>query len=107
MTTPTNPFPTTIAAGVTWDSGPMAAWGYNKLSAAATLSQTGSLVIQRYIDPACNIALGDPITQAMTANTPATAWVNDGQPASGWRVTIQNTSVSTANLTNAKVLSQP
>jgi len=84
----------------------MSASGYNKLAAAATLSQTGTLTLQRYIDAAGTIALGSAVTQAMTANVSATVWVNDGQPAASWRVTVQNTSGSTGNLTGVALLEQ-
>lgn len=102
--TPANAVPATIAAGVTYDTGVILSYGFNSFAASAQLSQTGSLVLQRYIDEAGTIPIGDPITQAMTANTLATVAVNDGLPCASFNVTVQNTSGSLGNLTKFSVL---
>lgn len=103
---PPNAPPATLAAAGVWSSGVISAAGFNKLAAAATLTQTGTLTIQRYIDAAGTVPLGAAITQAMTASTPATAWVNDGQPAASWQVTVTNTSGSTGTLSGVVLLEQ-
>jgi hypothetical protein len=102
--TPPTPPPATLGAGASWNSGLMNAAGFNRFSAAATLSQAGTLVIQRYIDPAGAIPIGTAPTQAMAAGVPAWTWINDGMAASTWQVTITNTSGAVANLTNVALL---
>jgi hypothetical protein len=102
--TPVNAFPATIAAGVTYLTGVIAGLGYGGLAAAAKLDKTGVLVLQRYIDPAGTIAIGDPISQAMTANVQATVAVRDGLPFSAFIVTIQNTSGDLGTLSGTALL---
>ena len=74
--TPPTPPPATLAASGTWVSGVMSLAGVNAFAVAATLSQAGTLVVQRYIDPAGTIAIGAAISQVMTANTPAYVWAS-------------------------------
>src|SRR5580658_8108760 len=90
--------PATIAGGGSYVTGIMNAAGLKALAAACTLSQAGSIAIQRYIDPAGTIAIGAAISQVITANVAATVAVNDGLPAAAWQVTISNSSGSTGNL---------
>jgi hypothetical protein len=101
---PPTPPPSTIVASGSWNSGVMLANGANRLAAAVTSSQNGVLTIQRYIDAAGTIPIGIAPTQAITANTLAWTWVNDGMPFLSWRVTVTNTGGSTANLTNVALL---
>ena len=96
--------PATVAGGGNWQSGILNCAGLQALAASCTLSQAGSIVIQRYIDPAGTIAIGTAISQVLTANTAAWVSVNDGLPAASWQVTISNTSGSTGNLTGVAFL---
>lgn len=98
--------PASIAGGGNWQSGLMPA-GFGGLVVGATLSQTGTITIQRYADLAGNVPVGAAITQAMTANTAAWAGVNDGLPFISWSVEISNTSGSAGNLTNVALLTGP
>lgn len=102
--TPPTAFPATIAASGSYSTGPLPAAGFRALAAACTLSQAGTIVIQRYIDQAATIAIGAPISTTLTAATAGTVDANDGLPAASWQVTITNTSGSTANLTNTALL---
>lgn len=103
--TPPTPFPATIGAGVTYSTGVMRTLGYAGLAVTAKLSQTGSLVLQRFFDTAGTIAIGDPVTVAMTADTQAVAYFgDDGIPAASWTAAIHNTSGSTGNLSAAAIL---
>lgn len=107
---PPVPPPVSLAAGANWNSGAIPSLGYKALAVGATLSQAGTIQIQRYLNAAGTIALGNPVpspAQAMTANTPATIWVNDGQPSASWSVVITNTSGSTATLGNVAILQTP
>lgn len=97
-TPPTAP-PATIAASGNYKTGIMNAAGFKGLAAACTLSQAGTLVIQRYIDPAGTIAIGTPISATLVGGTANTVDVIDGLPAAAWQVTISNTGGSTGNLT--------
>lgn len=99
-----NTVPATIAAGVTYDSGVITVGGYNNFAASAQLTQTGTLTLQRYIDAAGTVAIGDAVTQAMTANTLATVAVADGLPCASFNVTVQNTSGSLGALSKFNVL---
>lgn len=101
---PPTPASATIAASGSWVSGPLpTAAGYG-VAAAATLSQAGTLTVQRYMDPGATIALGPAISQAMTANVQATVYVNDGLPASCWTATVANTSGSVGDLSGVFLL---
>lgn len=100
---PTAP-PATIAGGSNWNSGPILSIGRGGIAAGATLSQTGTLTLQRYIDKAATIAIGSAVTAAMTANTPATVDVVDGLPCGSFTIVVANTSGSTGNLTGVAIL---
>lgn len=101
---PPTPAPSTIGGGDSWVSGVMSGLGYAALAAACTLTQAGTLSIQRYIDMAGTIAIGAAITQEISASTPATVSVNDGLPFATWIVTITNTSGSSGTLTDVALL---
>lgn len=96
--------PATLAGGGVWNSGTLPGNGASALAAAATLSQAGTLTIQRYIDLAGTIAIGGAIAQVMTADTPATVAVNDGLPFASFSVQVNNTSGSLGNLTGVAIL---
>lgn len=102
----TTPPPATLAAGATWDSGPISGGGFSKLAATAQLDRTGTLTLARYIDILGLVPVGPVPVQAMTANVLASAAVNDGYPFASWRVKVMNTSGSTANLINVNLLEQ-
>jgi hypothetical protein len=96
VSSPPNPFPTLIASSGSWNSGIISMQGCRGITAAVTSTQAGNISIQRYADAAGLIAVGTVLTQAITANTPATVSVNDGLPALYFQVTITNSSASTA-----------
>lgn len=101
---PPTPAPATIAASGTWNSGVMPSAGYKSLAAACTLSQAGTLTIQRYIDAAGSIAIGVAAVQPLSAGVPAWAVLNDGCPSASFSVVVTNTSGTTGNLTGATLL---
>lgn len=102
--TPPTPAPATIAAAGTWVSGVIPSDGYKALAVGATLSQAGSISIQRYLDVAGLIPVGAPITAALVASTPNAATVNDGVAYAAFQITITNSGGSTGNLTNVGIL---
>lgn len=97
-------FPDSIDAGGSWSTGYLSMQGLRGITAAATSTQAGSISIQRYADAAGQIAVGSAISQAITANTPATVSVNDGLPAGFFKVTISNTGASAATITNPAIV---
>jgi len=102
--TPPTPVPATIAGSGSWASGIMPANGAKALAASATLSQAGSLTIQRYIDAAGTVPIGMPVVAVLSATVANTVAVNDGLPFASWQVTVANTSGSTGNLTGVVLL---
>lgn len=101
--TPPNAIPATIAGGGNWNSGVMPANG-NSFAASAELDQAGTLTLQRYIDAAGTIPIGNSIQQVMSANTLATVAANDEMPCASWNVVIANTSGTLGNLTDVVLL---
>lgn len=96
--------PATVPANGNITLGPMIAAGFHGLAAACTLSVAGSISIQRYIDLAGTIAIGNSVSQAITGGTPATVAIYDDQPAASWIVTIANSTGGVGNLTNTAFL---
>lgn len=95
--------PATIAGGGNWNSGVIVAPNVGSWAAAATLSQAGTITLQRYIDNAGTIAIGAAVTATLTANTANYVSVEDNLPSGSYAVVIANTSGSTGNLTNVFV----
>jgi hypothetical protein len=100
MPVPTIPVPppATLAAGITWNSGIIQSPDAYGVVACGTLDQTGTLTVQRYIDPKGTAPVGPPIVQAMTASTAAFAGIADGLPYGSYSVAIENTSGTLGNL---------
>lgn len=61
--------PASINAGATYTSPVIQTFGMPHIAASAQLTQTGTLTITTYLDPAGTIPSGSAITQALTANT--------------------------------------
>ena len=76
----------------------LASGGYTKMALGATSSATGSLSIQRYLDPAGTIAQGAALSQALTAATPGVLNVTDGLPFASFTVTISGGTLSNVGL---------
>jgi hypothetical protein len=90
--------PATIAASSSWVSGVIPADGYKAIALAVTLSNAGTLKLTRYLDTAGTIAQGAAQTQALTAATPGNLNVNDGAPFQSFKVEIDNSGASVANV---------
>lgn len=93
--------PKTIAASGTATSSVIFAYGWTKIVALATLNQTGTLTITRYLDDAGTIQIptGAVSTKAIVANTPAALEIADGHVFRTFTVAVTNTSVSSSSLT--------
>lgn len=103
--TPPNAVPATIAASISYQTGFMPCMGYAGLAAAATLSQAGTISIQRYMDAAGAYPIGAAISTTMsTPGTLYTAAVRDGLPCAFWQVTVTNTGASTAGVSAFSLL---
>lgn len=101
--TPPTPVPATIANGGNYNTGIMSAAG-RFFAASANLSQNGSLVLTRYIDPAGTIPIGPVTTQALAAGVLGTVAVNDFVPCASWAVQVNNTGGGLGNLTQFALL---
>lgn len=99
-----NPTAAPIAAGQSWQSGPLASDGYKDIAIGVTSSQAGQIIVQRYLDSACTVTQGAPISQALVAATPATVNCVDGMPYAAFTVRINNTGGAPATLTNFAIL---
>ena len=77
----------------------------SRIDFSATLSQPGTLKINRYLNTTCSIPVdANPVQGAAAAATPAAIAASDGAPAQSYRVEIDNTSGSASNITNAIVI---
>lgn len=103
---PPNGFPATIASSGAWHSGIIPA-GYGAISAGLTSSQAGVLSIQRYADSGGLIPIGAAISANLSANTAQWVDVSDGVPYLFFQVSATNSGGSTANVTNAAILTGP
>lgn len=63
--------PVSISASATFTTAAIRTYGNPHLAIAATLSQAGTLSIQRYVDQVGSIVTGAAVTQALVAATPA------------------------------------
>jgi hypothetical protein len=101
--TPPTPFPATIAGGATYDSGLILANGAYSLSVGATLSQAFTLTVVRYIDKLGTIQL-DTNSATALAGAPAVLTYNALSAFQSYRITIENTSGSSGDLSDAMIL---
>ncbi len=102
--TPPNAVPATIAASGIYDAGLLISDGYKVISVGATLSNPGTISVQRYIDRAGTVPQGAAVTVALTAATAGTLNVNDGLPHASFDLKIINGGATVANLTNFGLL---
>ena len=80
--------------------------GYKVLAFGVTSTQAGTATIQRYLDVAGTIAQGTALSVALTAATPAVLNGNDGVAFQSAKVTVSNSAVSAATLSNVLLLLQ-
>jgi len=106
--TPPTPFPTTLAAGATWNSGLLRNRTLNpNLTFCITSDQNGTASIQRYGDTAGLAPVGPAIPLNVVANEPASLSVTDGAPYQTFIVTFENTGGVAANISNCVLLAGP
>lgn len=95
--------PASIDAGDTYDTG-LLLGAYRAIAVSAELTQTGEITVQRYIDTAGTIPIGEPVTQPLTANTLGYVAINDGLPSAAFSVAVENTGGGAADLSNFAIL---
>lgn len=83
--------PASIAAAASWQSGIINGDGFPKIVCGVTLSQAGTLSIQRYIDQAGLVPVGVPTSVTLVAGTSNAVTITDGIPFGSFQVTIANT----------------
>ena len=96
--------PGTIAASGTYDAGLMPSDGYKLLAGGATLSNAGSIAVQRYININGTVPQGAAVTAALTAGAPGILNVNDGASFASFDVKIINSVATVATLTDFGML---
>lgn len=96
----------TIGAGGNYTSGVIVCPGFKSLAVGVTLSQAGTITIQRYIDKAGLVPIGALVSTTLVAATANWATVNDGLPFQSFKFVISNTSGSVGNVTNFGALAQ-
>jgi hypothetical protein len=101
--TPPTPYPATLAGGGVYTSGVIQLGG-NGINVAATMTQAGTLAIQRYADVAGTIPVGAAVSTTLVASTAGWTAVNDGFPAISFQVTLTNTSGSTATVSGMAIV---
>ena len=97
--------PGSIAGSGTFTSPLLPSLGMPHIAVAAELTQTGSIVVDRFLDNAGSIAL-TAITQALTANTLAILDNNDGKLFQSFTVGLVNTGTVAATPSDVIVVLQ-
>jgi hypothetical protein len=101
---PSTAVPATIAGSGSWNSGVIPSQSYSAIVAAATLSQAGSITINRFIDAAGVIPIGTVASQVLSAATPGWVGINDGLIFASFNIVIANTSGSSGDLSGVAIL---
>jgi len=96
--------PATIAGSGTFTSALQYADGFKSIACGVTLSQTGTLQVQRYVDRAGLVLQTAATATALTASTPGVYNVTDGLPFQSFKVIITNSAGTPANVTNFVLL---
>jgi hypothetical protein len=99
-------WPATIAAAGTFTSGVIPTGGMTHVALGGTLTQTGSLEIQPYVDAAGNTPSGAASKVALAANTGSVLDVNVGVVMGSLTVSILNTGGAAGTLTNPVLVMQ-
>jgi hypothetical protein len=100
--------PGTVNATSTVTSNVIKAYGFTLIGAGCTLSQAGAIKIQLYLDDAGTIPMGAAVSQTLAAGVANAVQTTAGGPAPfrSFTVAIQNTSGSSATITNPVILCQ-
>ena len=88
--------PSTIAPNGTVSSNLIVMGGYQTISVGLTLSQPGTLAIQRYLDANGTVSLGAPQSVSLTAGVPNVLTISDDNIVGSFQVIVTNGAGSTA-----------
>lgn len=99
-------YPTVVADGATWQSDLLPV-GFAGAIAAILSDHAGSLTLQRYADLAGLLPVGALISQAVVANTPASAGAVDGRPFLSFNVSFINGAGAVANIAALSIITGP
>lgn len=72
--------------------------GYGALAVGATSSASGSISVQRYIDPEGTIPQGPALTASLSAGTAGVVNATDGVPFASFTITIAGGTLSNVGL---------
>jgi hypothetical protein len=101
------PVPASIAA-TTGTYVSTCALGSGRIDWGATLSQAGTLKINRYLSTTCTIPVaGQPVQGAAAATVPTAIAASDGASFQSYTVEIDNTTASVSTISNAIALLTP
>lgn len=90
-------FPSTITAGGSWTSELMPSCGAPHVAVGFTLTQAGSLVLNRYLD-GVGALLATSVTQAVTANASCVLDASSSTLFGSWNLVLSNTGGASATL---------
>jgi hypothetical protein len=98
--------PGAIAASSSVSTSLIKTDGYTLISAGATMTQNGSMSVQRYLDDGGTQIQGPALTVPLTANVAANLDLLDGKPFSSFILTITNAAASVATISGFALLLQ-
>lgn len=102
--TPPTPFPSTIAANSSYNSGTVVTAGFSRIAIGLTLAAVGELTVSRFLDEAGTIKAGPDQTQALAAATPEVINLDDGLLFASFQFSIANTTGAGAALADTAIL---
>lgn len=98
--------PGTVAANSTVNTSLIKTDGYSLIAAGITLSQAGTMSIQRYLDDGGTQPQGALVTVPLIANSAANLDVLDGKPFASFMLNVTNAAAVTATVTGFALLLQ-
>ncbi len=102
----THNLPATMNASSSVQSSLIVTEGYTLISVGITLTQNGTLSVQRYLDAGGTVLQGNAVSIPLVANTAANLDVLDGKPFASFQVTVTNSSGTSASLSALAILLQ-
>lgn len=97
-------FSTPVAAGVTATTRVFPSNGFSKIAVGLTATQSGNILVNRYLDESGQVAQGAAVSIAVVGGTPVVLNVVDGKPFGSFTVAVQNTSGAASTISALSVL---
>jgi hypothetical protein len=98
--------PGAIAANGSVQSSLIATEGFSLISVGLTVTQAGTLSVQRYLDAGGTVVQGVAAQISLSANVAANLDILDGKPFASFKITITNSASSQSTISNLAVLAQ-